>query len=163
MELCACEIRCLESMRLSWDVLEIVVLWAVSALNFWDTSLGSVLCVLGFLLLQQNTITKSKLERKSLFVYTSTLPFITKGSQDMASPGPSLEAGSDAETLEVCCAEELGTSALLSPLCNGNHDHQPGDVTTKNSIQKQQILFAKNRPVYVFKKSEKIFLHLQYS
>jgi hypothetical protein len=61
--------------------------------------------VLGFLLLQRNTVTKRQVGEERVYsAYTCTLLFITKGSfgQELKQ-GRNLEAGADAEAMEECC------------------------------------------------------------
>ena len=61
--------------------------------------------------------------------YTSTLLFITGGSQDRNTNRVVLEAGADAEAMEEYCLW-LASPDLLSLLSYRTQDHQPRDGTT---------------------------------
>jgi hypothetical protein len=53
-------------------------------------------------------------EERVYSAYTSTLLFITKGSQDKNSEGRNLEAGAYAEAMEGCCLLDcLGKNPIL--------------------------------------------------
>lgn len=82
----------------------------IKTLNlFQNSSTCDRVSQLGFLLLQQNTMTKKKVgEERIYWVYASPSLFITKGSQ-----GRNLEAGAAADRGLLACSPQLTKPAFL--------------------------------------------------
>ena len=79
-------------------------------------------------------MTKEQPGEESVYlVYSSTLLFITKGSQDRHSHGRNLEAGADAEAMKGA-AYWLAPCGLLSLLSYITQHYQPRDGTTHSGL-----------------------------
>ena len=72
-------------------------------------------------------------EERVYSAYTSTLWFVTEGSQDRSSQGRNLEAEADAEAMEGA-AYWIAFPGLLSLPFYRTLDHQPRDGTTYSGL-----------------------------
>ena len=81
-----------------------------------------------FLLLQRNTMTKSKLGRKGFIGL-----FVTKGSQDRSSNTADQEEGAEAEVIDECCLLAC-FPCFAQPGFLKSQDHQPRDGTAHSGL-----------------------------